>query len=159
MDWDRAAVKRMLAPLGLESQAATTAGPHKMSFFGAADDAATIRRSLAAAGLAAQVVFSHGRFIDVIAPAAGKAGAIAAYAARHGWSLAQCVAAGDSGNDADMLAACGHAIVVANAGEELAALPARPGLRRVAGRHASGVVEGLKDLGLFDTAIRDAVAA
>jgi len=67
-----------------------------------------------------------------------------------GWTLADCVAAGDSGNDADMLAACGHAIVVGNASDELASLPARPGLRRTSAHHAAGVLEGLAALG-FDT--------
>lgn len=148
--WDRAAVAAALAPLGITPQPATTDGPHKISFYGTAADAERIRKTLAEAALPARVVFSHNRLIDVLAPAGGKAQAIAAYAARHGWTLADCVAAGDSGNDADMLAACGHAIVVGNASDELASLPARPGLRRTSAHHAAGVLEGLAALG-FDT--------
>ncbi len=147
-DWDRPAVARALAPLGIEAQPAATEGPHKLSFFGTAVDAARIRTTLATAGLNARVIFSHGRLVDVIAPMGGKAAAIAAYAARLGLSLDQCVAAGDSGNDADMLEACGHAIVVANASEELAMLTPRAGLHRVRSRHAAGVMEGLDLLGL-----------
>lgn len=147
-DWDRAAVQAVLDRLALDPQPPATAGPHKISFFGDAAAADRIRVALAGAGLAARVVFSHGRLIDVLAPGGGKAAAIAAYAARRGWTLADAVAAGDSGNDVDMLAACGHAIVVGNASDELAALPARPGAYRARAHHAAGVIEGLAALGL-----------
>lgn len=146
--WNRAAVVAALAPLGVTRQPKTTDGPHKISFYGTSDDAECIRARLAEAGLAARVIFSHGRLIDVVAPAGGKAQAIAAYAARHGLTLADCLAAGDSGNDADMLAACGHAIVVGNASYELNDLPMRRGLRRSKASHAAGVLEGLDALGL-----------
>jgi sucrose-phosphate synthase len=150
--WDRAAMVRALEPLALTPQPAETAGPHKLSFFGDAADAAAVRRALADAGVAARVIFSHGRLIDVLAPAGGKAAAIAAYAARHGWSSVRCIAAGDSGNDADMLDACGHGIVVGNAGDELAGLAPRAGLHRVRQHHAAGILEGLARLGLADPA-------
>ena len=142
--WDRDAVCATLDRLDLDPQPADTAGRHKISFFGDASDATRIRRALDRAGLAARVVFSHGRLIDVLAPRGGKAAAIAAYAARQGWTLANAIAAGDSGNDVDMLTACGHAIVVGNAGDELAALPTRRGLYRARRPHAAGVVEGLE---------------
>jgi sucrose-phosphate synthase len=157
-DWDRPAVVAALAPLGLTAQPCDTEGPHKLSFFGDAAAATTIRRALAAAGLSARVVFSHGELIDVLAPHAGKAAAIAAYAARHGLSLADCIAAGDSGNDVDMLEACGHAIVVGNAGAELAGLTPRIGLNRVRGRHAAGVMEGLAAIGIAPP-VREMMAA
>lgn len=147
-DWDRDAVAATLAPLGVTPQPAATAGPHKISFYGDAAAAGRIRAALDTAGLAARVVFSHGRLIDVLAPTGGKAQAIAAYAARRGLTLADCVAAGDSGNDADMLAASGHAIVVGNAGAELDHLPPRAGLMRVTRHHAAGVIEALETLGL-----------
>lgn len=146
--WDRDAVTAALDALDLTPQPPETMGPHKLSFFGDAAAAARIRDALAAAGVAARVIFSHGRLIDVIAPGGGKARAIASYAARLGLSLAQCVAAGDSGNDVDMLTACGNAIVVGNAGDELTGLRERPGLYRATAYHADGVLEGLARLGL-----------
>lgn len=146
--WDRNAIAAVLDTLDLAAQPPATAGPHKISFFGDGADAARIRSALAAAGLSARVIFSHGRLIDVLAPGGGKASAIAAFAARHGWTLADAVAAGDSGNDHDMLSACGHAILVGNASDELASLPSRPGLYRATRHHACGVVEGLAALGL-----------
>jgi sucrose-phosphate synthase len=75
---------------------------------------------------------------------------VAAYAGMRGMTLADCIAAGDSGNDADMLEACGHAIVVGNASAELDGLSARAGLRRVRAHHAAGVMEGLAALGVAE---------
>lgn len=147
-DWDLPGVRVALAPLGLTPQPRETAGPHKLSFFGSEADAAAIRAALDVAGLPARVIFSHGRLIDVLAPHGGKAAAIAAYADGLGLTLADCVAAGDSGNDADMLEGCGAAIVVGNAGDELAMLTERPGLYRATRHHAAGVLEGLERLGL-----------
>ncbi|WP_298092651.1 HAD-IIB family hydrolase [uncultured Sphingomonas sp.] len=147
-DWDRDGAARALAGLSLTEQPPTVQTRHKMSFFGDSATTAAIRRALADAGVAARVIFSHGHLIDVLAPAGGKAAAIAAYAAGLGLPMSACIAAGDSGNDADMLAACGHAIVVANADADLDHLAPRPGLHRTAGRHAAGVLEGLALYGL-----------
>ena len=114
---------------------------------------------LAEQQLAAKVVFSHGKLIDVLAPLGGKASAVAAYARRLNLPLGACIAAGDSGNDVDMLEACGHAIVVGNASGELDGLSPRDGLMRVAGHHAHGVMEGLERLGLTAPALAQASAA
>jgi sucrose-phosphate synthase len=58
-----------------------------------------------------------------------------------------------------MLAACGHAILVGNASDELAHLPSRPGLHRSAAHHAGGVLEGLTRLGLARAMTADAAVA
>ncbi len=158
-DWDLAAIRRTLSPLALTPQPADTATAHKLSFFGDAADASRIRTALADAGLLARVVFSHGRLIDILPPAGGKAAAIATYAARIGLTLADCAAAGDSGNDLDMLEACGIAIVVANADAELEGLAVRPGLYRTRRRHAAGVMEALDRLGLNRAAPVNAIPA
>ena len=148
-----------LKPLRLRPQPRDTAGPHKVSYFGTAEDAARVRETLAEQGLAAKTVFSHGRLIDVLAPLGGKAAAVAAYAKRLDLPMGACIAAGDSGNDVDMLDACGHAIVVGNAGHELADLPERDGLLRVTAHHANGVMEGLERLGLTTPMPTQATAA
>ncbi|MEJ8629206.1 HAD family hydrolase [Sphingomonas sp. I4] len=81
-DWNRKAVVAALKPLRLRPQPRDTAGPHKVSYFGTAEDAARVRETLAELGLSAKTVFSHGRLIDVLAPLGGKAAAVAAYARR-----------------------------------------------------------------------------
>ena len=157
--WNRKAVATALKPLRLRPQPRDTAGPHKISFFGTAEDAARVRAVLSEQGLAAKVVYSHGRLIDVLAPLGGKAAAVAAYARRLDLPVGACIAAGDSGNDVDMLEACGHAIVVGNASDELDGLAPRDGLLRVAGHHANGVLEGLERLGLTEPMLMRASAA
>lgn len=158
VDWDREAVAAILAPLGLTPQALETDGPHKLSFIGSVAQMQSIRDALEKAGLAARVIFSHGRLIDVLAPHAGKAAALAFYAAQQGLTLDDCIAAGDSGNDGDMLQACGCAIVVGNAGPELDDLPPRPGLMRVSGHYANGVMEGLAAFGVKSAQVETAAA-
>lgn len=148
IDWDRDAVLSLLMTLGLEWQGAVDQKRAKLSLFGDAADAARIRQALRGAGLAAQVIHSHGRLIDVLPVGGGKAGAIAMVAERYGLTLSDCIAAGDSGNDFDMLSLCGTAIVVGNASEELLALRPRAGLLRVEALHANGVLEGLRAAGL-----------
>ncbi len=156
--WDRHAVAEILAGLGLDPQDPGTGGPHKLSFFGTEAQAHAIRAALGAAALGARVIFSHGRLIDVLAPRAGKAAALAWYAATLGFTLGDCIAAGDSGNDLDMLGACGCAIAVANSTGELDALLPRPGLLRVAGHHATGIMQGLAAFGLAPAVSDRAVA-
>ena len=146
--WDRPAALAALKSLSLLPQPPDTAGPHKLSYFGSVDDAGAIRMRLAEAGLAGRVLFSHDLYIDVLAPRAGKAAAIAAYAGVRGIALADCIAAGDSGNDVDMLEQCGHAILIANAEPLIHAMPQRHGQLRTRARHAAGVMEGLAMLGL-----------
>ena len=74
---------------------------------------------------------------------AGKAAAMRRLAAHFGVPPGAVLAAGDSGNDLDMLRAAPRAVVVANASAELAGLPPRPGLHRAAAAHAAGVLEGI----------------
>lgn len=157
-DWDRAGVAGIVDGLCLASQGAPNQGPHKLSYYGTAADAAAAVRAIAAAGLAARVVHSHERYLDVLAPRAGKGAAVKAYAGDLGLSLADCVAAGDSGNDADMLEVCGIGIVVGNASDELAGLTKRPGLIRAVAHHADGVLEGLAMAGLVPGANTDLAA-
>ena len=148
--WDRTAVAGLMATLGIEAQASVTSGPHKLSFLGTAETTHAIRAALVGAGLAARVIHSHGNLIDVLAPGAGKAAALEWYSATLGLTPGDCLTAGDSGNDLDMLEASGCAIAVANGGSELDGLPPRRGLVRVAGRGATGVMQGLAAFGLAD---------
>ena len=145
--WDRGVIACRLAALELRYQGGETQRPWKLSVFGDADDARRIASVLAGgdggAPLDVRVVASHGRFVDVLPARGGKAAAIEFEAARRGIPMSRCVSAGNSGNDVDMLAGCGKAIVVANALPEIAGLADRPGLYRASAPHAFGVLEGL----------------
>ena len=141
--WDRAEVQAIITALQPDWQPDVDQKAHKISLFGTENMARRIRAALLHHCQPAQVIHSHGRLIDVLPPAAGKANAIAALAGRYGLKLKDCIAAGDSGNDFDMLSRCGTAIVVANAGSELATLPQRAGLVRATLPYAGGVLEAL----------------
>ena len=151
-DWCPHTVARTIAGLAISMQPPVDQRRHKLSYFGSRSDADAIAGVLAEEGVAARVVHSHGRLIDVLPAGAGKAMAIEALAARMGLGLSDCIAAGDSGNDIDMLGRCGSAILVANAAEDLDVLVARPGLFRSFGRHADGVIEGLRHFGVAPAA-------
>ena len=61
-----------------------------------------------------------------------------------GISLEHVYAAGDSGNDLDMLATCRNGILVANFSSELATLVGRPTIYVASQSHAAGIVEGMR---------------
>ncbi|PZX16225.1 sucrose-phosphate synthase [Palleronia aestuarii] len=147
-NWARHEIAFRLASIGAKPQAAHEQRNWKLSYFGDAEEARRIEAALVAASLPARVIASHGRFIDVLPRGAGKAAAIAFEAERAGLTLSACIAAGDSGNDLDMLSRCGNAIVPANGLPEIAHLEAAGRLVRTRRAHADGVLEGLVRMGL-----------
>jgi len=148
-DWDRDAIVDALHATIPSYQHERTQRRFKISLFGTIEDAGRVRRHLAGQGLRARVVPSHGRFIDILPVTGGKAAAIAFEAARHGVSMSHCVAAGNSGNDEDMLTRCGRAILVGNALPEIRSIADRHGLYRARAAYADGVLEGLTAHGLI----------
>lgn len=142
-DWDRAGILSAMAALPVHWQAGYEQRHWKLSLFGTASRAIDLRDHLAQAGLRAKVIASHGRFIDILPPNAGKGAALRFEAQRRGLTMADCIAAGDSGNDADMLLAAGMAIIPANAYPELEKLAGRRLLRSPLS-HANAVVDVLR---------------
>lgn len=100
-------------------------------------------RLLAEAGLKARVILSHGNFLDILPEGAGKAAAMRWVANQHGLRMAQCVAAGDSGNDSDLLESCHRSIMVRNHSTELDHLIDMPNVYRASRPYADGVLEGV----------------
>lgn len=149
-DWQPDRIRRLLERTAVTWQPRHDQRRWKISLLGPEDQAWAIQDRLFDAGLAARVIPSHGRFIDIVPQRAGKVGALSFEARRLGLTLADCVAAGDSGNDACMLSAAGRAIVVGNAWAELR-LADRTGLYRAGACHAAGVLEGLSHFGLTDS--------
>lgn len=147
--WDVDRLSALADDAGLTPQSPSCQTSVKLSYFGDAAAADGLRRRIVLSGLHARVVHSHRRLIDVLPSGGGKARAVHAYAASRGWTLAQCVGAGDSGNDEDMLNACGRAIVVGNGDADLAGLAPRRGLMRSRARHADGVLEALAAFGVI----------
>lgn len=118
----------------------------KRSYFyshGAEVDA--VRRALTDAGLPVRVIASHDTMLDILPLCAGKAAAMRHVGAALGVPFSNIIAAGDSGNDEDMLTACQNAIIVQNHSQEIANLTRRPNVYLSRQSRAMGVVEGLME--------------
>lgn len=147
--WPRAAIAAIAQELGFRPHPAEFQTPWKASFDVPGEEAAVqFRGRLAAAGIAAQVIFSGGKNLDAIHPAAGKGAAIAFLRELEAFPPEQVVVAGDSANDLDMFDAAYKGIVVANADPELRA---RRGahIYHAQAPHAAGVLEGLRHWGVL----------
>lgn len=117
---------------------------YKRSYFASSDKAEVICTTLAEAGIAATVYFSHDRLLDILPSTAGKGAALKYVAKAMSISWSNVIAAGDSGNDLDMISDCANAIVVANAEQVLLALRDRPNVMLTRAPYAGGVIEGLR---------------
>ncbi|MHA6345460.1 HAD family hydrolase [Roseivivax sp. CAU 1761] len=148
LDWPRDALARRLARTGLAPQAEYEQRRWKLSYFGSAAEAAELAAELVPDFPGLRVVASHGKFIDLLPAAAGKANAIRFEAARRGLAERDCVVAGDSGNDADMLTGFARAILPANALDDLDGLAGLDHAHRSDWAFADGVLDGLARFGL-----------
>ncbi|WP_394155158.1 HAD-IIB family hydrolase [Loktanella salsilacus] len=150
-DWNPDIIRDCINVAGIDWQSDIEQRRWKFGCFGNAADADRLRFVLRDAGMTARVVLSHGRLIDVLPRRGGKGRALAYLAQSYGLTAADVIAAGDSGNDADMLLACGRGIVVGNALPEIADLRGSPQLYHARADFAEGVLEGLAAFGLAET--------
>lgn len=145
--WRRDAIAARLAERDdIRPQSPLEQRPYKLGYF-AADDAGIaerIRLDLAARGLAASVVHSHGRYVDVMPAGVAKGSAVSHLRRLWGLSAERVVVAGDSGNDIDMLRAVRCAIIVGNARPELVRCTDLAHAYRARAGYGQGVVEGVE---------------
>ncbi len=115
------------------------------------DEIEELREALKRVGLAAQVVYSTARDLDVLPLAANKGNAVTWLANYLGVGMKEVLVAGDSGNDASMFLLNGvRGIVPKNASPELVAEIEGLDSVYIAGKTcASGVVEGLRFHAVF----------
>lgn len=142
--WDAEIVDaRVLRLAGVDRQPAVEQRRHKRSYFVDAPAVVAAIRAVVA-DLPVRVIHSHRRLLDIVPERAGKGAAMTWVARRMGIALDHVYAAGDSGNDLDMLSLCRNGILVANHSAELAGLVGRPSIYLARGAHAAGVVEGMR---------------
>ncbi len=150
--WDRGAVDTVVADVhGAERQPDEWQSEFKSSWF--LHDAADrrieeIRHRLEAQGLDAKVVYSAGRFLDILPVRSGKGEAVRHLAAGLGIPAGDVVTAGDTGNDLDMMRPeLGfRGIAVGNAAPELTRYR-EPHVYHALAHHAAGIREGLVEYG------------
>jgi sucrose-phosphate synthase len=148
--WDKAAVEAIVA----EIQPEEWQSPFKSSYYLEGDVGARLEglaQRLDEQGLAAKVVYSAGRFLDLLPARSGKGGAIRYLADAVGIAPENVITAGDSGNDLDMMRPeLGfRSIAVGNASAELAE-HTTDALYHAEGRYAVGVREGLEHYGWLE---------
>ncbi len=149
--WRRDEVVRALSSVaGLKKQPEANDGPYKASWDvvpGRSVDLEAIRRHLRARGLAARLVFSQGKFLDVLPVRASKGLAVRFLALRLGLPLESFLVAGDSGNDLEMLVGDTMAVVVGNHKPELEELRGRDRVYFASAPYAGGILEGIAGYG------------
>lgn len=149
--WRRDELAATLAVLpGLTLQAPENQREFKLSYNVDAErmpPLAEIRRLLAGQRLHAQVIFSHGQFLDLLPERASKGHAIRYLAYRWGVPLRHFLVAGDSGNDIEMLNGDTLGVVVGNHSAELECLRGRHQIYFANADHACGILEGIAHYG------------
>lgn len=139
--WDITAVRTALRDADVRLQPVYDQRRWKVSLFGTNRDVPAIKALLRQAGIAARIIPSHGKYIDVVPAQAGKAAAIRFEADRRNLPESNVIVAGDSGNDLDMLTRFDCAVLPANA---LAELDGLASVYRSPFKHAAGVLDGVQ---------------
>lgn len=151
-DWDKAAVEAILRSIPeARMQDEEWQSPFKSSYYleeNAEARLAELDRRLQEAGVRAKVVYSVGKFLDLLPIRSGKGEAVRYVAAQFGVEPEDVVTSGDSGNDLDMMRAeLGfRSIAVGNAETELKAFRP-PHVYHARGLYAAGIQEGLEVYG------------
>lgn len=153
-NWKRAEVKQLLDELpGLFEQPEINQSGLKLSYDYDADKApkvSRIKKLLREAGLRANLILSHGMYLDVIPVRGGSGNTMRHVAYKWGFPAEQILVAGDSGNDEDMLQGRTLGVVVGNHSPELNKLRKRPRIYFAEASHARGIVEGIHYYNFLD---------
>lgn len=109
-----------------------------------------IKRILRENGLRVKAVLSHGMFLDIIPTRAGSGVSVRHIAYKWNFPLEHILVAGDSGNDEGMLSVNALGVVVGNYCPELEKLRKLPRVYFAQGRHAAGIIEGIRYYNFLD---------
>ena len=146
--WHPAALRKALADLpGLKLQPAKEQREHKVSFFFDSRKAPTIRQiqgHLRQLDLHAKLIYSHGKYLDLLPVRASKGLAVRYLSLKWGLPPERILVAGDSGNDEDMLSGNTLGVVVGNHGPELNRLKGKSGVYFAEQKYAWGILEGMR---------------
>lgn len=154
-DWDKQAVEAILAGIPEATmQDEQWQSRFKSSSFLETNAEARLReieRGLQERGLRAKVVYSAGRYLDLLPVRSGKGEAVKYVAERLGVAARDVITCGDTGNDLDMMRPeLGfQSIAVGNAAPELRAFRG-PNVYHAQAEHAAGMLEGLRHYGWLD---------
>ena len=151
-DWDKAVVEQILSSIPhTQMQDQQWQSPFKSSYYleeRVEEGLAEIHAQLERARVQAKVVYSAGKFLDLLPIRSGKGEAVRYVAQRCGVQPEHVVTSGDTGNDLDMMRPeLGfRSIAVGNAAAELKSFQA-PNVFHAQASFAAGIQEGLEAYG------------
>ncbi|SDK38847.1 sucrose-phosphate synthase [Methylophilus rhizosphaerae] len=146
--WRRDDVLKAMEKIpGLRLQSAENQREFKISYLvdtGKIPSMEHITQHLRKQGLHAQVIYSHGEFLDLLPVRASKGHAIRYLSYKWGLPLTNFLVSGDSGNDIEMLVGDTMAVVVGNYSEDLAHLKGSTRIYFAEASYAHGILEGMQ---------------
>ena len=151
--WERAATDAVaVGTPGLRRQPTLEQRQWKLSYFvdtsrgdkHADECIGALRSRLREAGLSANVVHSHGEYVDVLPPRANKGLAVAFAAGKLGIDPREVFVSGDSGNDIDMLGSASNPVIVANHRDGITKRPDLAHAYVANAPFAGGIIEGVR---------------
>jgi sucrose-phosphate synthase len=150
--WNREAIIKLLKQFDfLEYQEEDTQRKFKISYY--ADESKSnlnkVKEALITNKIKANVIYSHGKFLDILPYRASKGKAIRYLSYRWNIPYENILVAGDSGNDREMLKGDLLGVVVANYSSELESLKGSSRLYFANRKYAGGIIDGIKYYGFL----------
>jgi len=145
--WNREKIKKLLAEFDfLQYQEESTQRKFKISYYTSdvSENIEKVKSTLIKHKIKANVIFSHGQYLDVLPYRASKGKAIRYLAYRWNIPYENILVAGDSGNDSEMLKGDLLGVVVANYSSELEELKGQNRIYFAKRNYAGGIIDGIK---------------
>ncbi len=144
--WNREKIKKLLKVFKfLEYQEEKNQRDFKISYYTSEnpENIKKIKESLIKNKVKANVIFSHGQYLDILPYRASKGKAIRYLAYRWNIPHESILVAGDSGNDREMLKGDLLGVIVANYSSELESLKGQSRVYFANREYAGGIIDGI----------------
>lgn len=151
--WDREKIVSILEPFDfLTLQDSSVQKEHKISYDteNIPDNLNTVKEKLRAAKCHYNMIFSHGKFLDILPFRASKGKAVRYLSMKWDIPLENIMVCGDSGNDREMLSGETLGVVVANYSTELEDLKGRRKIYFSDKPFAAGIMDGIHHYQLLE---------
>ncbi|MDH5694691.1 MAG: HAD-IIB family hydrolase [Gammaproteobacteria bacterium] len=155
--WDAQKAKKLMKEFDdLLPQPKISQNPYKISYFVDNKRPPRLREIstyLRQHDIHANLIYSHGAYLDILPMRASKGNAVRFVADKWGIPVDKILVAGDSGNDEDMLVGDTLGVVVGNYSPELKKLQNRPRVYFATNKYAHGILEGMEHYKFFEPQI------
>ncbi|MEJ2196563.1 MAG: HAD-IIB family hydrolase [Ignavibacteriaceae bacterium] len=145
--WNRERIQSLLAKFDfLQYQSEDTQRKYKLSYYTSdvPKHLKMVNDMLIKNKIKANIIFSHGQYLDILPYRASKGKAIRYLAYRWNIPYENILVAGDSGNDREMLKGELLGVVVANYSDELESLRGQKRIYFSEREYAGGIIDGIK---------------